>query len=440
MTTNDTHTSLSILDDLINQLDCQDQDAMIMAGPWVEAAPMNLFVDPILDPYERAVFGALWALLKRVGGRTGGKMPDYTTIQRLTNIKSRNRVAKAIIILRLSRWLTLYDQKLNKPDPVQAPAQPGTDASHPEQTKQTPPTGRFNVKTHILNAEPLSIQDTLSIDPGYVRFVRYLLTDKREKIRLLAQTVLNDLEILIQRDNPLEPETECTKVLGRIKIEANLERNKIDRVYDLHSVDLEEEQSSDSEVESVKNDRVYDLHSVDLDPVNPDHNILLLRSSGSSSKKLLLPPQTPPSFVDVDNLVATLGWPEPEFFDEGTKLSIANTVLQLKPDNPQEIIDEVVGCMRSRQGGHDPINSPARYFRGTCKRIMANNGEITELARQEKRRRERQTQIQTQLAAQKAAKPPEKTEKPKTPTSRSSVDANCSRLRDAARGRTSCDD
>ncbi|HFD80030.1 MAG TPA: hypothetical protein ENK05_06515 [Gammaproteobacteria bacterium] len=408
-------------------------DTLMFLGPWVESTPMFFLTDPALDPNERSVFGALWAWLKRQG-RQDDRMPDIADIQRLANIRSRERVVQSITVLRLTRWITLH-------------------------TRVRDAKGRHRTNVQALNPEPLSLAETLAVDASYMQFLAESATHRREKIRNLARKVLDGLTQIIDAGrDPLQPPTlaeqiesrqeagglidgscQSTDVFGVIPVRVSLIDSDVP--VDKSAEIAEQHPSTFNRLGSAEeNIRVRLIDSdepVDKSPENPEN--IRVRLIDSDAKPVLRPTICSSSSNNKNNKNTTTTPPIPppssyawpEFWDDNVKALLMLTLKTLPEGERQDWIDELAGQYRARRKTHDPIRRPVVYFQAICKRYLAGEAQLTDYAIAERERRLKQAR----LAAAQAA-PPAPTAPARAPASdKAAAQAHLRSMTQALKGR-----
>lgn len=142
-------------------------EALLFIGNWNDSFPRLLIQDPILEPVDKIV----WAVIKTCAdARRGTAFPNYPTIARLANVGAEGTVARALSILRVTRWLTLCGR--------------ARDA-----------LGRFRGSVYALHDEPLSVADTLHLDPAYLEFTYQSAEHHHGRVRRVASGVARSLEL-----------------------------------------------------------------------------------------------------------------------------------------------------------------------------------------------------------------------------------------------------
>ncbi len=346
------------------------RETLLALGPWVEAAPMFLFLDPILDPYETRTYGVLWALLKDQGQQA--VMPTYEEIMRLGNIRSRDRVARSITVLRITRWIVLLERAR---DSLQ----------------------RNVGNIYVLNQEPMDFAAVLELDGEYMRFLRETAANHRSRrIRHLAQAAL---ESLLRREDPTAPMPESERIHSRLQA---FHQIRSDReapagpepgsmewfLGTVTTTPVREANPARSRVRETNSGQspVRDANSAPETRVRDSNSVC---SSSSYIKNTTTPPISPPS--SEKHLPEHFDWPE--FLSENVRELLCIQVRALPEEDRQPMLDELVGQMRFRESQGDPIRSPVGYFRRMCERYLAGEGGPGAHAEAEQRRRANEARL-----------------------------------------------
>ena len=147
-------------------------DAMLFMGNWHQAVPALV----IQEPVDKVVWMVIMSHARETGGRTA--FPDYDTIATQSNVSSTSTIARAIAILRLSRWLTLCARQRQK-------------------------SGRFTGNIYVLHDEPLPLVDALHLDDAYMAFVTQSQQHHHGRVRRVAQAILESLDETIRGGHTL---------------------------------------------------------------------------------------------------------------------------------------------------------------------------------------------------------------------------------------------
>ena len=142
-------------------------DALLFLGNGHHAVPALVVHDPVLEPVDKLI----WMVIYQRGRGMGATavFPGYTEIARLANVASTATVARAIAILRATRWLSLCVR--------------GRDAG-----------GRFSGNVYALHDEPLPLADALHLDPGYMAFLQAARRHHHARVRRIAAALCASLD------------------------------------------------------------------------------------------------------------------------------------------------------------------------------------------------------------------------------------------------------
>ena len=146
-------------------------DTMVFLGNRPQSFPTAVVKDPVLEPVDKLVWMVIMLAVRETGGNTA--FPGYESIGKLANVSSRSTIARAIAILRASRWLTLC-ARVRKAN------------------------GRFHGSVYALHDEPLPLADALHLDASYMAFLSKALGHGHARVRAMAQGVLDSIDEDIQ--------------------------------------------------------------------------------------------------------------------------------------------------------------------------------------------------------------------------------------------------
>mgnify|MGYP003670012091 FL=1 len=155
------------------------QDNLLFLGHWHQAYPTAVVCDPVLEPVDKVVWMVIMLQAHETGGRAA--FPRYEVIAELANIASTSTIARAIAILRLTRWLSLC-------------------------ARMRASTGQFQGNVYALHDNPLPLADALYLDEGYMAFVRQSERHSHARVRRVATAVLATLAGAVEQgEDPLAP-------------------------------------------------------------------------------------------------------------------------------------------------------------------------------------------------------------------------------------------
>lgn len=156
-----------------------------LAGPllFTEAdnlsVPSRVILDPVLEPVDKLV----WMVILLHSSKSGGcsAFPDYPTLATQANIASRSTLARALAILRLTRWLSQY-------------------GSHRHGA------GVLPVKVYILHHQPLPLADAEYFNPDYLTYVAQSRQHGHARVRRVAEMVWARRTVVDVTNRPLTEE------------------------------------------------------------------------------------------------------------------------------------------------------------------------------------------------------------------------------------------
>lgn len=152
-------------------------DGFLFSGNRHETVPRALFLDIRLTPLERNAWQIIRLQLLDNGTTV---FPSYEQLRPfLASVPcgakaSHETIAKALTMLRLSRWLSLV------------------------QRRRDARTGRLQGNLYVLHDEPLTPFETLQLDPEYLELVSHALDHLSKAIQCVAVQVLREIS-----DDPL---------------------------------------------------------------------------------------------------------------------------------------------------------------------------------------------------------------------------------------------
>jgi hypothetical protein len=305
-------------------------DSLLFLGNRHQAFPTAVISDPVLEPVDKLV----WMVIMLAVGETGGNttFPGYAAIGRLANVASRSTVARAIAILRITRWLTLCAR-----------------------VRKT--GGQFRGNVFALHDEPLALADALYLDAGYMAFLNTSLTHGHARVRAVAQGALASIDEDIRGglpvgadEHPLERRLQsrvATDTTGPRRFFAFTEH----AVRHLHrDAAGGHNRNSDTAPHRVRNSNAQNSNA-----------------AGSSSvihKTTTTPTGAPSKFELTGQDGQRLVYPK-RLIDNQRR--VADRYLRaLAPEQRQPILDELEGRFRSEAKGMRPVYDPLSFLHALC--------------------------------------------------------------------------
>jgi len=140
-------------------------DGMLFLDNRLTAFPVRVIQDPVLEPVDKLAWMTI--LLQARATRGYAAFPSSSDICKTANIASRSTVARAIAVLRATRWLTLCT--------------------------------RIRGNVFALHGEPLPLADVLYLDTGYMAFLQDAQKNVHARVRQVVKGVLATLDEDIRR-------------------------------------------------------------------------------------------------------------------------------------------------------------------------------------------------------------------------------------------------
>ncbi|HEP8863447.1 TPA: hypothetical protein VDU61_002734 [Pseudomonas aeruginosa] len=171
-------TSLSaLLDDALRQLapatnSAPASDGFLYSGSRQESVPRALFLDRRLTPLERNAWQVFRLLLNSDGVTafpTYDQLRPYLASTPCAEQASHETVARALTLLRLTRWLSLVRRR------------------------RDPKTGCIRGNIYVLHDEPLTPFETMQLDPEYLGLVSHALNHASKAIQRVGYHAIQEL-------------------------------------------------------------------------------------------------------------------------------------------------------------------------------------------------------------------------------------------------------
>jgi hypothetical protein len=311
-------------------------DSLLFLGNWHDAMPRLIFQDPILQPVDTRVWGVIKIAATGAGPTA---FPSYRHIATTANVASEATVARALAILRATRWLTLCRRVRD-------------------------PRGRFRGNVYALHDEPLPLADTLHLDQAYMQFLEDALDHAHAQVRKVAAAVLGTLEDDIR--------------VGRCVSEAE---HAIERR--LQSLGALRADGSEGRFFSLSSHRLQKLKSDSAS--DQFQNLKPARSSSCNALKettttTLAKDEAAARVDERDELTRSLILPEAL---RGNEEALARLYMKQAPVSArQDILDELAGRLRAAKTKGEPIGNPIGYLTQLCKAAAEGRFVLTSLGLQ----------------------------------------------------------
>ncbi len=156
---------------LLNSQEKKSHDGFLYSGNRHETVPRALLLDKRLTPLERNAWQVFRLLLNQDGITafpTYDQLAPFLASMPCKPKASHETVARALTILRLSRWLSLVRRQ------------------------RDPRTGRIRGNLYVLHDEPLTPFEAMQLDPEYLELVSNSLEHSSKAIQQVGSQVLQD--------------------------------------------------------------------------------------------------------------------------------------------------------------------------------------------------------------------------------------------------------
>lgn len=319
------------------------QDAMLFMGNWHQAFPIRVVRDPILEPVDKLVWMVVMLQARDTGGRAA--FPSYGTLAQQANIKSTSTIARAIAILRLTRWLSLCARLRAK-------------------------TGQFQGNVYALHDEPLPLVDALYLDEDYMAFAQQSRQNGHARVRKVAQAVLDALsEEIGQGYDPLAPvagiEQRARSMVTSRDSERGSSRDKHPRPFSEFTDDVLQQlvnqpdqpaiaavEDQDQNSKAVKEQREEGCSSYILKTTTTTTNKANTKFGASSKAPLTFPAR----------------------LSDNQKALAEQYLAQLPVSLHQAVLDELIGRIQAESYGAKPLYDELRFLHALCR--AAKRGEF----------------------------------------------------------------
>jgi len=148
------------------------QDGFLYSGNRHESVPRALFLDRRLTPLERNAWQVFRLQLNDDGVTafpTYDQLRPYLASMPCAAQASHETVARALTLLRLTRWLSLVRRR------------------------RDPKTGRIQGNLYVLHDEPLSPFEAMQLDPDYLGLVSQALTHAAKAVQVVGMNTLREI-------------------------------------------------------------------------------------------------------------------------------------------------------------------------------------------------------------------------------------------------------
>ena len=349
-------------------------DALLFLGNRHHAVPALVVQDPVLEPVDKLI----WMVIYDNGRETGAKavFPSYTDIARLANVASTSTVARAIAILRATRWLSLCAR--------------GRDAG-----------GRFSGNVYALHDEPLPLADALHLDPSYMAFLQASRRHHHARVRRVAAAVCESLDTEIRAGKDVLAPTNLIE--RRLEAVRAVHQGGGRRYFSFNAAVLSSLANTGTEREAVDQDQ--NSKAVAEYPQKS-------KAAPCSSSQYINTTTTTKTDREISARAAVS--PDalifPARLQDNQRALAARYLVQVPVEHRQAVLDELEGRLQAACHGAKPLYDALRYLHRLC--VAVTRGEfypnlgLKVQGARERRRREAERSRQTAATRERERQAP----------------------------------
>lgn len=302
------------------------RDAVLYLGQRHQAFPALLISDPILEPVDKIVWMTIWQ--RGAGGSAQAPFPSYAEISANAQIRSDTTIARALAVLRATRWLSLCARVRGD-------------------------RGKFRGHVYAVHDEPLPLRDAVQLDPEYFRFLEAAQTHPHPRVCKIAIGVLTALKLDVQGGiDVTAPTHPITRRLEALRAVAH---PGVFRYFDFTPDVLR------NLVNTADQERRFDRLQ-DLETVDPLQILEMVCSSSSNNNKYKT--TTTQSETPATAREAALVYPRG--LNENQRALACHYLALVPVTQRQSVLDELEGRLRAARKGASPVYDPLRYLHRLC--------------------------------------------------------------------------
>ncbi|MCG7890141.1 MAG: STY4528 family pathogenicity island replication protein [Candidatus Thiodiazotropha endolucinida] len=311
-------------------------DTMLFLGNRHQSFPTAVIKDPVLEPVDKLVWMVIMLAVRETGGNTA--FPGYDAIAGMANVSSRSTIARAIAILRASRWLTLCGRMRKA-------------------------SGRFRGNVYALHDEPLPLADVIHLDRDYMAFLDKAVGHGHARVRTVAQGVLASID-----EDVLAGQNVCAQehpIERRIQSMVGPDSGEPRRFFSFTRNVIQQIRHDAAGTRNAPNHHDQNLNTVESQVRDSNAQNSNSGCSSSNNKKTTTTPTDKLSkFVHADEHGKPLVYPG-RLCDN--QRDIANRYLRaLSPAQRQPILDELEGRFLAEQKGMRPVYDEISFLIRLC--------------------------------------------------------------------------
>jgi len=329
------------LDTLIQQIIARAErsqgegDRMVFLGNRHQSFPTAVIEDPVLEPVDKVIWMVIMLAARETGRDTA--FPGYEIIGKRANVASRSTIARAIAILRATRWLTLCARVRRA-------------------------SGKFHGNLYALHDEPLPLVDALHLDTRYMDFLNHATGHGHARVRAVAQGVLDSIGEGIQAGEDVTRQEHVIE--RRLESQADRQGRHPRRFFSFTAGVIRQLYPNTTAGDQGVNHHDQNSNSVRV------RNLPAQNSNSSSSSKYInttTTTNTPSNF----DIAGESGQPlvYPARLSANQRDIAARYLGKLPADQRQPILDELEGRFQAEGKGMKPVYDAISFLHALCKRV-----------------------------------------------------------------------
>ncbi len=355
-------------------------DRMLFLGNRHQSFPTAVVKDPVLEPVDKLVWMVIMLSVRETGGTTA--FPGYDSIGKMANVSSRSTIARAIAILRATRWLTLCAR-----------------------VRKT--SGRFRGNVYALHDEPLPLADALHLDADYMSFLENALGHGHARVRTVAQGVLDSMDEDIQagqdvcaQAHPIERRIQSTVATknGYSRRYFSFTRNVVKRLRS-DSIKQKREGIHHDQNSNLAGDRVRNSNAQKSNSGSCSSSYINKTTTTNTGK--------PSNFALTGEDNQPLVYPR-RLCDNHREIA-ARYLSALAPEQRQPVLDELAGRFQAEEKGMNPVYDEISFLHSLCK-LMGQGKFIPKLGVKVRNRRREREKASTEASQSKSSQLPSETD------------------------------
>ena len=320
----------------------QDLSQIVFVGNWQDPCPRRLLFDPQLEPVDIVT----WQVIRVFADPSQAvAFPPYADLMRAVRV-SRATIARALAVLRLTRWLPLCASLR------------GAD-------------GRFAGHVYALNDEPLPLPEMLKLDAGFVRFVEQACEHRSVHVQKLATGTMKTLQ------------TEMADGMRSVHTPVRIADQVASRL---------------SAMRRLIGDQVQILN-----PAHRVHNLNAVHSSSSVKKTTTTTlTQETAGISDTERHSSALIFPDALSLTESQRCVLRMRLERIPDALRQSVLDEAAGRVLAKRQTSDPVRCQFDYVASLCTRALEGQFVLTDAGERVRTLRAERGQAESRLERAKA--------------------------------------